>query len=91
MRHAAPGDHQDQGGDKRLNFEDRYQYAVPQSRQMPAPVALNKTIGRLNPATVIAAVVAPAIAITAPTERSIPPVAITSVIPIANSATGPHG
>ncbi|GHM28842.1 hypothetical protein ECZU45_26290 [Escherichia coli] len=90
MRHAAPGDHQDQGGNKRLNFEDRYQYAVPQSRRCQCR-ALNKTIGRLNPATVIAAVVAPAIAITAPTERSIPPVAITSVIPIANSATGPHG
>jgi len=30
----------------------------------------------------------PTIAITAPTERSTPPVAITSVIPIAASATG---
>ena len=56
--------------------------------RMPEPKAASSTTGRLCPATVIAAVVAPAMAITAPTERSMPPVAITSVIPIANSATG---
>src|SRR5690606_23530709 len=54
----------------------------------PVPNAASSTTGRLCPATVIEAAVAPAIAITAPTERSIPPVAITSVIPIASSATG---
>ena len=50
--------------------------------------AANSTTGRLCPATVIEAAVAPAIAITAPTDRSMPPVAITSVMPIASSATG---
>ena len=54
----------------------------------PAPSEASSTTGRLCPATVIEAAVAPAIAITAPTDRSIPPVAITSVMPIASSATG---
>ncbi len=54
----------------------------------PLPIAASSTTGRLCPATVIDAAVAPAMAMMAPTERSIPPVAITSVMPIASSATG---
>ena len=54
----------------------------------PAPSEASTTTARLCPATVIEAAVAPAIAITAPTDRSMPPVAITSVMPMASSATG---
>ena len=54
----------------------------------PVPKAASSTTGRLCPDTVMEAAVAPAMAITAPTERSIPPVAMTSVIPMASSATG---
>ncbi|EIT52133.1 hypothetical protein YPPY102_4416 [Yersinia pestis PY-102] len=40
------------------------------------------------PALVNVAAVAPAIAMTAPTDKSMPPVAMTNVIPSANKATG---
>ena len=58
----------------------------PQPR--PTPSAASTTTGSGWPAMIIVAATAPAMAMTAPTERSTPLVAITIVMPIARMATG---
>ena len=54
----------------------------------PAPSASSSATGRPQPAVIAVAATAPQIAMMVPTERSMPRVAMTSVIPVASSATG---
>ena len=87
----APGDHQDQGGDDGLDLEaaTRNPFQSPQQRgrrqaAIPAAAAADR------PAPIEAAAVAPAIAMTAPTERSMPRVAMTRVMPSARRDGAPR-
>ena len=87
LRDAPARHHQDQGGDDRLDAEHRNKKPVPE----PAEQSGAKRCGeRQRQAVGIgkAAAMAPDIAITAPTDRSMPRVAMTSTMPSASSATG---
>ena len=100
LRDAAPGHHQDQRRDDRLHADARHQQAVPQpAQQRPTPSAatIASHIGKRltcrrrrhdQQPPIIQAASAAAIATTAPTEMSMPRVAITSVMPSDTSTSG---
>ena len=97
LRDAAPGDEQDQRGDDRLDAEAGDQPAVEQAEhagdqhrhdegERDADVEA-AAAGTAVPRKISGAS-APAIAISEPTDRSMPPVAITSVMPTADDDDG---
>lgn len=67
-------------------IETRKPFHRPQTSPMPS--AKRTATGAECPAWTLAAATAPQIAMIAPTERSMPRVAMTSVMPMASSATG---
>ena len=58
----------------------------PQTRPMPSDTTMTTGIG--YPSAISVAATAPQMAMTAPIERSIPRVAMTSVMPMVKRATG---
>ncbi len=57
-------------------------------QRIPTPSVISSVAASECPDVIAAAAVAPQIAMTAPTERSMPLVAMTTVMPIAKSTTG---
>ena len=87
QRKAAPGDEESERGDDRLHADDADEQSVEESGQDPGdrvpPPSRSTRRDRC-----IAASVAADSAMTAPTDRSMPPVATTTAMPSATITTG---
>ena len=97
LRDAAPGDEQDQRGDDRLDWKRVMSQPLNKPKRPATPTGTTKASAspsagyeRPNELRKIIGASAPEIAISEPTERSMPPVAMTSVMPTADDDDRRH-